>query len=75
MEPTLQPENITYIFFYFQNSYKYFSGIHCPKITFHMFICDSENYMEKLFGNYLLGKSHLSYTKNVLGIIFAIISG
>ena len=31
--------------------------------------------MEKLFGNYFLGKSHFSYIKNVFGINFAIISG
>ena len=30
--------------------------------------------MEKLFGNYFLGKSHFSYM-NVFGINFAIISG
>ena len=42
---------------------KYFSGIHFPKITLHVFVCDSENYMENLFGNYFLGKSHFNYTK------------
>ena len=25
-----------------------------PKITLHVFVCDSENCMEKLFGNYFL---------------------
>ena len=30
--------------------------------------------MENLFGNNLLGKSHISYTKNVFGIDLAIIS-
>ena len=34
-----------------------------PEITYHIFVCDSENYMEKLFGNYFLGKSHFSYMK------------
>ena len=29
---------------------KYFSGINYPKITYHVFVCDSENYTEKLFG-------------------------
>ena len=38
-------------------------GINFPKITYHVFVCDSENYMEKLFGNYFLGKSHFSYMK------------
>ena len=28
-----------------------FVGINFPKVTFHVFICDSENYMEKRFGN------------------------
>ena len=42
---------------------KYFSGIHFPKITYHVLVCDSENYMEKLFENYFLGKSHVSYMK------------
>ena len=67
---TLQPEKITYINFVFginvlkiYNSvtWKYFTGINFPKITLHVFICDSENYIEKLFGNYFLGKSHFSY--------------
>ena len=32
--------------------------------------------MEKLFGNYFLGKSHFSYMKwDVFGVNFAIISG
>ena len=56
----------TYIFVFginFPNNYisvtrKYFSGINFPKITFHVFVCDSENYMEKCFWNYFLGKSH-----------------
>ena len=29
----------------------------------HVFVCDSENYMDKLVGKDLLGKSHVSYTK------------
>ena len=53
----------------------FWGGIDFPKITYHVFTCDSENYMEKLFGNYFLGKSHFSYTKNVFGINFATISG
>ena len=42
---------------------KYSSGINFPKITYHAFVCDSENYMDRRFGNYFLGKSHFSYTK------------
>ena len=45
------------------------------KNTLHVFFCDSENYMEKSFGNYFLGKSHLSYINNAFGVNFAIISG
>ena len=44
----------------------YVSGIAFPKITLHVFVCDSENYMEKLFGNYFLGKSHVSFTNECL---------
>ena len=40
-----------------------FSGNNVPKKTLHVFICDSENYMEELFENYFLGKSHVSYIK------------
>ena len=40
-----------------------FSGTNFLTITYHVFICDSENYMEKLFRNYFLGKSHVSYMK------------
>ena len=47
-----------------QFSYKkYFGGINFPKITDHVLVCDSENYKEKLFGNYFLGKSHFSDMK------------
>ena len=49
--------------------------LHFPKITCHVFVCDSENYMEKLFVNFLLGKSHGSYINKVFGNNFAIISG
>ena len=31
-------------------------GIQFPKVTLHLFVCDSENYMENLFGNYLIEK-------------------
>ena len=51
----------------------YFSGINFPKITWHVFVCDSRNYMEKLFGN-CLGLSHVSYTEECFRIHFAIIS-
>ena len=30
------------------------SGINFPKIALHVFVCDSEDYMEKLFGNLFL---------------------
>ena len=41
---------------------KYYSGhLFSQKLTWHVFVCDSENYMEKLVGNHLLGKSHFSY--------------
>ena len=73
---TLQPENITYINFCFRNYFpplpkkkvhvsykKYFGGINFSIITFRVFVCDSENYMENVLGNYLLGKSHFSYMK------------
>ena len=46
-----------------------------PKITYHVFVCDSENYMDKPFWNYFLGKSDFSYMKYAFGINFAIISG
>ena len=42
---------------------KYYSGTNFTKITYHVFVCDSENCIEKLFGNYFLGKSHFSYMK------------
>ena len=42
---------------------KYFTGINFPKITVHVFVCDSENYMEKLFKKSVLGTSHFSYIK------------
>ena len=41
----------------------------------HVFICDSENCMEKLFGDSFLGKSHVSYLKEVFGSKVAIPSG
>ena len=34
-----------------------------PKIQYHGFVCDSENYMDKRFGNDFLGESHVSYMK------------
>ena len=54
IKPALQPENITYIHFVFGINFpklyisvtqQYFSGIHFPKITFHVFVRASENYM------------------------------
>ena len=45
------------------------SNVHFPKITFNVFVCDSENYME------ILLEDLISVTqKNVFGIYFAIIS-
>ena len=43
------------------------------KITLHVFVCDSENYMEKMFANDFLRKSHFSTCKKVFGINFAAI--
>ena len=55
------------------------SIINFPKITYHVFVCDSENCMEKLFGNYFFGKSHVRYMKYFFfwggGINIAIMSG
>ena len=45
-----------------QLSYKKFR-INFPKITYHVLVFDSDNYMETLFGNYFLGASQFSYTK------------
>ena len=43
-------------------SYKnYFSGIKFPKITYHVFVCDSEHYMEKNVWELFSWKSNLSY--------------
>ena len=43
---------------------KYFSGINFLENAVHVNnICDSENYIEKLFGDYSLGKSHCGYIK------------
>ena len=49
--------------------------IHFPNVTYHIFVCDSENYMEKMFGNYFLENLIPVTWNNVLGINFAIISG
>ena len=52
-----------------------FSGVNVPKITLRVFVCDSENYMEKCFGDYFL-ENRISVTWNkVFGANFAIISG
>ena len=46
-----------------------------PKITLRVFVCDSENYMKNVFGNYFL-ENLISVTQmNVFGINFANISG
>ena len=53
----------------------FFSGINFPKMSYHVFVCDSKNYMEKLFGKYFL-ENLISVTwNNVFGINFAIHSG
>ena len=65
----LQPEKITYIHFSFRNSFPEdcrfqlhnFFRINFPQITLHVFVCDSENDMDKLSWNYFRGKSHFSY--------------
>ena len=41
----------------------FLSGIIFPKIRLHVFVCDSETYIQKPSGNYFLGKSCFSYTK------------
>ena len=41
----------------------------------HVFVCDSENDMETLSGNYSLGISHVSYITECSRINFAILSG
>ena len=46
----------------FQLQKIFFRELISGKIAYHV-VCDSENYMEKLFDNYSLGKSHFSYTK------------
>ena len=55
----LQPENVTYInvcfgiHFLINNisvTQSYLSGINIPKITYRVFVCDSENYMENCLG-------------------------
>ena len=63
---TFQPENITYMNFcfrinflksYISFTYMFFSGIDFPKIVLkHVFVCDSENYLEKLTWDYFLGE-------------------
>ena len=80
---TLQPENITYINICFRNRFpeklhfsyiNIVSGIHIPHITLHVFVCDSENYMERLF-EFIFLENRISVTqKNVCGINFAIVS-
>ena len=65
----------TYILFSFELfsendsrvTYKCFSGILFPKITLHVFVCDSKKHMEKLFRNYCLGKPHVGYMKQCFG--------
>ena len=39
----------------FQLQENIFLECNFPKITLHVFVCDSENYMENIFGNYFLG--------------------
>ena len=41
----------------------FLSGKNFPKITLHVFVCDSENYMQKLSWNYFSGRSHFSCRK------------
>ena len=51
------------------------SAITCPKVALHVFFCDSESYMEKMFRNYCL-QNLISVTQNnVFGISSVIISG
>ena len=53
-----------------------------PKITLHVFVCDSWNYMETFVWNSVLGNSNVSYSvtvssllERVFGYIFGIFSG
>ena len=48
---------------YISATRKYVCGINFPKITYHVFVSDSKNYMERCFGNCFLGTSHFSYMK------------
>ena len=76
---TLQPDNTTYInaclginFLKFSFSYIIINfSNYFQKITLHLFVCDTEHYMEKLSWSYFLGKSQFSYINSVLGIEFA----
>ena len=55
----------------------FFSRIHLPKIIYHVFVCDSENYMEKCLGIIFvenLISEIFSYMNSCFGINFAIIS-
>ena len=69
--------NFSFVGIVFQNSYipvtwktKYVSGNSFPKITLHVLVCDSENYMEKKFGIIFL----VNLISNVFGSNFTIIS-
>ena len=39
---------------YMSATYKQVTGTHFPELTLHVFVCDSENYMETSFGTYFL---------------------
>ena len=69
---TLQPENITYIPFWFEDELPETLHFSYTNIVFlelmsaklcYVYVCDSENFTKKLFGNSCLGKSHFSDLK------------
>ena len=47
----------------FQLHKNIFLELMLSKLTLHVFVCDSENFIEKLLGNALLGKSHFGYIR------------
>ena len=51
-------------------SVTYFSGINFPKITLHVFVCDSEHYMENCFGIIFL-ENLISVTWIVFSILIS----
>ena len=63
---------INFLMNYMSVLWKHSSGINFLQITYHVSVCDSENYMEKSYGNYFLENLISVTQKNVFGINFAI---